>query len=68
MKNFRVEYFNNNTKELKVMFLFAEDTNDLKTLWNQKHKSKGNITAVCETKVYKEMLEKYKDLMRPLNG
>ena len=66
MKNFRVEYFNKATNELKVTFLDAEDTNELKTLWNQKHKGKGVVTAVCETNVYKEMLEKYGSLMRPL--
>jgi hypothetical protein len=46
----------------------AENSNELKNLWMQKHRSKGTLTAVCETKVYVEMLSKYGDIMRPLKG
>jgi ssRNA-specific RNase YbeY (16S rRNA maturation enzyme) len=66
--NFRVEYFDTKNKELKVTFMDAENSNELKNLWMQKHRSKGTLTAVCETKVYTEMLSKYGDLMRPLKG
>lgn len=66
MKNFRVEYYDAKSSKLNVLFLDAEDSNDVKRLWNEKHKSKGQMLAVCETKVYKEMLEKYGNLMRPL--
>lgn len=66
MKNFRVEYYDAKSSKLNVLFLDAEDSNDVKRLWNEKHKSKGQMLAVCETKVYKEMLEKYGKLMRPL--
>ena len=67
MTNFRVEYFNDKSNEMKVMFLDAEDSNEVKSLWNQKHKDKGRLSSVCDTKTYKEMLEKYGDVMRPLN-
>ena len=64
--NFRVEYFNKETKQLNVMFLDADDSNTLKTLWNQKHSAKGRLLSVCDTQAYKRMLEKYGDIMRPL--
>lgn len=60
MKNFRVEYYDEKTKEMKVIFVNALDLNDLKS--KCKHKS----MSVCETKEYKRMLEKYSDIMRPL--
>lgn len=66
MENFRVEYFDEKTKQLNIMFLDAEDSNALKSLWNQKYKNKGRLMAVCGTKEYKKMLEKYADIMRPL--
>lgn len=66
MPKFRVEYFDKKEKALKTTFLDAEDSNDLKTLWNSKHSSKGRVIAVCDVKTYKEMLEKYKDMMNPL--
>ena len=66
MENFRVEYFDEKTKQLNIMFLDAEDSNGLKSLWNQKYKNKGRLMSVCGTKEYKKMLEKYADIMRPL--
>lgn len=66
MKNFRVEYYDTNKGKLNVLFLDALDSNDVKRLWNEKHKSKGKVLAVCETNFYKEMLEKHKDIMNPL--
>ena len=60
MKNFRVEYYDEKSKEMKVIFVDAENLNDLKLKY--KHKS----LSVCETKEYKKMLEKYSDIMRPL--
>lgn len=60
MKNFRVEYYDEKTKEMKVIFVDALDLNDLKS------KCKHKNMSVCETKEYKRMLEKYSDIMRPL--
>ena len=67
MVNFRLEYYNDKTKTLEVMFLDGEDSNDVKTLWNQKHKNKGKLMSVCNSKTYKEYLEKYGALMKPQN-
>jgi hypothetical protein len=64
MKNFRVEYFDVKTKQLNTEFLDAEDSNEVKSLWGQKNKNKGGLMAVCETKEFKKMLEKYADVMR----
>ena len=66
MKNFRVEYFDAKTKQLNTEFLDVEDSNEVKSLWSQKNKNKGRLMAVCETKEYKKMLEKYADVMCPL--
>ena len=60
MKNFRVEYYDEKSKEMKVIFVDALDLNDLKS------KCKHNSMSVCETKEYKKMLEKYSSIMRPL--
>lgn len=60
MKNFRVEYYNEKSKEMKVIFVDAENLNDLKL------KCKYKSMSVCETKEYKKMLEKYSNIMRPL--
>lgn len=60
MKNFRVEYYDEKSKEMKVIFVDALDLNEVKSKY--KHKS----MSVCETKEYKKMLEKYSDIMRPL--
>lgn len=60
MKNFRVEYYDEKLKEMKVIFVDALDLNEVKSKY--KHKS----MSVCETKEYKKMLEKYSDIMRPL--
>ena len=50
MKNFRVEYYDEKSKEMKVIFVDALDLNDLKS------KCKHNLMSVCETKEYKKML------------
>ena len=60
MKNFRVEYYDEKSKEMKVIFVDALDLNDLKS------KCKYNSMSVCETREYKKMLEKYSNIMRPL--
>lgn len=60
MKNFRVEYYDEKSKEMKVVFVDAENLNDLKL------KCKHKNMSVCETKEYKKMLEKHSDIMRPL--
>lgn len=60
MKNFRVEYYDEKSKEMKVVFTDAEDLNEVKS------KYKYTSMSVCETKEYKKMLEKYSDIMRPL--
>lgn len=60
MKNFRVEYYDEKSKEMKVVFTDAEDLNEVKS------KYKHTSMSVCETKEYKQMLEKYSDIMRPL--
>ena len=60
MTNFRVEYYDEKSKEMKVIFVDALDLNEAKSKY--KHKSMN----VCETKEYKQMLEKYSDIMRPL--
>ncbi len=64
MVNFRLEYYDTKNKNLEVLFLDAVDSNEAKNLWNQKFKSKGKLMSVCNSKVYKEYAEKYKDLMR----
>lgn len=66
MTNFRVEYFNEKENKLEVMFLDAEDSNEVKSLFKEKYSKKGRLSSVCDTKTYKLMLEKYGDLMRPL--
>jgi len=63
MKNFRIEYYDEKTNSMKVIFVDAEDTNEI--LKDPKYKN-FKSKAICETKVYKEMLEKYSDIMRPL--
>ena len=45
---------------MKVVFTDAEDLNEVKS------KYKHTSVSVCETKEYKQMLEKYSDIMRPL--
>ena len=67
MVKFRVEYFDEVKNEIAVINLDAEDSNDLKTLWNQKYKKKGKLIGVCDLKVYEEMSKKYGDLMKPIN-
>lgn len=61
MKNFRVEYYDKASKSMKVIFVEAEDLNEVKS------KCKHTNMSVCETKEYKKMLEKYSDIMRPLS-
>ena len=60
MKNFRVEYYDEASKSMKVVFVEADDLNEVKLKHKHAHMS------VCETKDYKKMLEKYSDIMRPL--
>ena len=47
MKNFRVEYYDEKSKKMKVIFVDALDLNDLKS------KCKYKSMSVCETKEYK---------------
>lgn len=61
MKNFRVEYYDEASKSMKVVFVEAENLNEVKL------KCKRTNMSVCETKEYKKMLEKYSDIMRPLS-
>lgn len=60
MTNFKVEYYDEKPKEMKMVFTDAEDLNEVKS------KFKYTSMNVCETKEYKQMLEKYSDIMRPL--
>ena len=68
MVNFRVQYYNKQNEEFGVMFLDAENFSDVKELWNQKYKNKGDLVTVCKTEAYKKLLEQYGDVMNPLNG
>lgn len=66
MTTFRIEYFNENENKIKLFFIEAIDSNEAKTIWNQKYKKQGRLISICDKNKFEEMYKKYGCLMEPI--